>query len=250
VEAAARAEGLATRTLDQVEDHADTIVVLDLDDDPPSELPHAGWGGLGATRHAVPKVASHVTDWIVLPCTIAHLRTKLHAAVLRRACRWMAAPLPVDEEHRLAALRALEILDTPPEARFDQYTDLAREVTDTPIALVTLVDADRQWFKSHAGFDALESPRDESMCAHAILGDDVLVVPDTLEDERFADNPAVTGPARIRFYAGVPLVLDDGSRVGTLCVGDHRPRLLDEHQLDELRRLATLVVAELQRSDA
>ena len=90
------------------------------------------------------------------------------------------------------------------------------------------------------------------MCAHAILGDDVLVVPDTLEDERFADNPAVTGPARIRFYAGVPLVLADGSRVGTLCVGDHRPRLLDEHQLDELRRLAALVVAELQpdRSDA
>ena len=84
------------------------------------------------------------------------------------------------------------------------------------------------------------------MCAHAILGDDVLVVPDTLEDDRFADNPAVTGPARVRFYAGVPLVLADGSRVGTLCVGDHRPRLLDEHQLDELRRLAALVVAELQ----
>jgi GAF domain-containing protein len=177
---------------------------------------------------------------------VAHVRTKLRAAVLRRACRWLAAPLPPDEGRRLATLHALDILDTPPEARFDRYTELARQATDTPISLVTLVDAERQWFKSHAGFDATESPRDESMCAHAILGDDVMVVPDALEDERFADNPAVTGPARIRFYAGVPLILDDGSHVGTLCVGDHRPRLLDEHQLDELRRLAALVVAELQ----
>jgi phosphoribosyl 1,2-cyclic phosphodiesterase len=244
---AAEAEGLRTRPLDGSDGHAaDSIVVLDVDDDPPTEAPPSGWSVIGVTRHAVPKVASRVTDWIVLPASIAHLRTKLHAAVLRRACRWTAAPLPADEGHRLAALHALEILDTPPEDRFDQYTELARQATDTPISLITLVDAERQWFKSHAGFPATESPRDESMCAHAILGDDVLVVPDTLDDERFADNPAVTGPARIRFYAGVPLVLDDGSRVGTLCVGDHRPRLLDEHQLDELRRLAALVVAELR----
>ena len=250
VEAAARAEGLSTRALEDLGEHpTDSIVVLDVDDEPAAHAPAAGWRVIGATRHAVPKVASHVTDWIVLPCTIAHLRTKLHAAVLRRACRWTAAPLPADEDHRLAALRSLEILDTPEEDRFDQYTEAARHATDTPIALVTLVDADRQWFKSHLGFPLSESPRDESMCAHTILGDDVLVVPDALEDDRFADNPAVTGPARIRFYAGVPLVLADGSRVGTLCVGDHRPRLLDEHQLDELRRLATLVVAELQPAD-
>ena len=119
-------------------------------------------------------------------------------------------------------------------------------MTDTPIALVTLVDEARQWFKSHLGFPVSESPRDESMCAHAILGDDPLIVPDAVEDDRFADNPAVTGPARIRFYAGIPLVLADGSRVGTLCVGDHRPRLLDDHQVHELQRLAALVVAELE----
>jgi phosphoribosyl 1,2-cyclic phosphodiesterase len=247
VEAAARAEGLGTRSPEDLADHTDdTIVILDVDDDRPAEPPSGAATVIGATRQAVPKVVSHVSDWIVLPCSIAHLRTKLHAAVLRRACRWTAAPLPPDEEHRLEALRALEILDTPPEGRFDRLTEMARQATDTPIALVTLVDAERQWFKSHAGFPVSESPRDESMCAHAILGDDVLVIPDTLEDDRFADNPAVTGPARIRFYAGVPLVLGDGSRVGTLCVGDHRPRLLDEHQLDELRRLAALVVEELQ----
>ena len=251
VHTAAEAEGLAVRDLEAplAEDPEHTIMVLDVDDGPSRGRLAGGWSVLGATRQAIPKANAHVTDWLVLPCTTAHVRTKLRAAVLRRACRWMAAPLPEDEDRRLAALRALDILDTPPEARFDQYTELARRATDTPIALVTLVDADRQWFKSHLGFDVTESPRDQSMCAHAILDDDVLVVADTLEDDRFADNPAVTGPARIRFYAGVPLVLADGSRVGTLCVGDHRPRLLDEAQLHELRRLAALVVAELQPED-
>jgi phosphoribosyl 1,2-cyclic phosphodiesterase len=250
IRAAADAEGIPVRLLDGelAEDPERTVVVLDVDDEPDRGPLAGGWSVIGATRRAIPKATAHVSDWLVLPCSVAHVRTKLRAAVLRRACRWLAAPLPPDEGQRIAALHSLEILDTPPEARFDRYTELARQATDTPIALVTLVDADRQWFKSHAGFDATESPRDESMCAHAILGDDILVVPDALEDERFADNPAVTGPARIRFYAGVPLVLDDGSHVGTLCVGDHRPRLLDEHQLDELRRLAALVVAELQSS--
>ena len=251
VHAAAEAEGLAVRDLEgEPADPRSTIVVLDVDDGPSRERLAGGCSVLGATRHAIPKASAHVNDWLVLPCTIAHVRTKLRAAALRRACRWMAAPHPADEVRRLAALRALDILDTPPESRFDQYTELARRATDTPIALVTLVDADRQWFKSHLGFDIPESPRDQSMCAHAILDDDVLVVADTLEDDRFADNPAVTGPARIRFYAGVPLVLADGSRVGTLCVGDHRPRLLDELQLDELRRLAALVVKELQPDGA
>jgi GAF domain-containing protein len=198
------------------------------------------------TRQAIPSVATNISDWLVLPCSIAHVRTKLHAAVLRRACRWLAAPVPPDEERRLAALRALQILDTSTEPRFDQLVEEARQVTETPIALVTLVDAARQWFKAHAGFDISESPRDESFCAHAILGEEILQVPDALEDDRFADNPVVAGAARVRFYAGVPLALADGSRVGTLCVADHRPRLLDDQQLAELRRLAALVVAELQ----
>jgi len=184
----------------------------------------------------------------VLPASIAHVRTKLRAVVLRRACRWLAAPAAPDEEARLSALYSLGVLDTPREARFDRIVEEARSVAGTPIALVTLVDAERQWFKAASGFDAEESHRDESICAHAILSRDGLQVPDTLLDERFADNPAVVGPSRIRFYAGVPLAVADGSRVGTLCVADHRPRVLDDHQLAELRRLASVVVSELEAS--
>lgn len=248
VRAAAVAEGLEVRGAGDgpTGDEGAHLLVVDLDDgDHPD-----GFGGacsvLGATRRAIPRVAHDVTDWLVLPCSVAHIRTKLRAAVLRRACRWVAAAVPEDEARRLESLHALGILDTPREERFDRVVEEARRATDTPMALVTLIDAERQWFKAAAGFDADESHRDESMCAHAILGDDVLQVPDALEDDRFADNPAVTGPARVRFYAGVPLALADGSRVGTLCVADHRPRLLDEQQLAELRRLAAVVVAELQ----
>ena len=133
-----------------------------------------------------------------------------------RACRWLAAPVAPDEERRLATLHGLGLLDTPREERFDRLVEQAREIAATPIALVSLVDAQRQWFKATAGFDAIESHRDQSFCAHAILGSDVLQVPDALEDPRFADNPVVAGPIRVRFYAGVPLALADGSRVGTL----------------------------------
>jgi GAF domain-containing protein len=187
-----------------------------------------------------------VTDWLVLPCSLAHVRTKLRCAVLRRACRWLAAPVAPEEEARLAALHSLGVLDTPAEDRFDQFVEQARRVAETPIALVTLVDADRQWFKARAGLDVAESHRDISICAHAILGADVLQVPDALDDDRCADSPAVTGPIRLRFYAGMPVALADGSRVGTLCVADHRPRLLDDRQLAELRRLAEGVAVELQ----
>ena len=246
VRAAAAAEGLKVRLPDEAARRArDAVVVLDVDDEVPGPFPGA-LSVLGVTRQAIPSVATNISDWLVLPCTVAHVRTKLHAAVLRRACRWLAAPVPPDEEQRLASLYALEILDTPTEPRFDRLVEEARQVTETPIALVTLVDTARQWFKAHAGFEIRESPRDESFCAHAILGEEIMQVPDALEDDRFADNPAVAGPARVRFYAGVPLALDDGSCVGTLCVADHRPRLLDDEQLAELRRLAALVVAELQ----
>jgi GAF domain-containing protein len=202
---------------------------------------------LAVTRRALPVLApATVTDWLVLPCSLAHVRTKLRSAALRRACRWLAAPVTPEEDARLAALRALGVLDTPAEERFDEYAEEARRIADTPIALVTLVDADRQWFKARAGFDTAETHRDLSVCAHAILGADVLQVPDALEDDRFADSPVVTGPDRLRFYAGMPVALADGSRVGTVCVADHRPRLLDDRQLAELRRLAELVAAELQ----
>lgn len=200
---------------------------------------------VGATTTPPPlDLRSRVTDWLVWPATVGHVRTKLRAAVLGRACRWQSAPLAPDEDRRLRALHSLGLLDTPAEARFDRLTELARRALDVPVALVTLVDGTRQWFKSRQGIDDEESPRDESVCAHAILVTDVFQVPDLLADERFADSPAVAGPSRFRFYAGVPLVVD-GRAVGTLCVVDHRPRQLGEDELQQLRTLAQLVQAEL-----
>ncbi len=157
------------------------------------------------------------------------------------------APIPADEEQRLAALEELEILDTPAEERFDRLTRLARKLFDVPIALVSLVDSDRQWFKSKQGLDACETPRSVSFCGHAILSHDVLHVPDALEDLRFADSPLVTGEPHIRFYAGAPLVID-GQRVGTLCLNDRRPRELGEDELRSLRDLADCVQDELGRA--
>ena len=182
-----------------------------------------------------------VTDWMVWPASVAHVRTKLRAVVLRQACRWLAAPRPADEEARLEALYGLAILDTPTDAHFDRFTDLAMERFGVPVAMITLVDRDRQWFKSRVGIEYPESHRDQSFCAHTILGPDVMQVPDAALDDRFADNPVV-GATRLRFYAGAPLTLRDGSRVGTLCIADRRPRLLTTLDLDALRALADQVV--------
>ncbi len=185
-------------------------------------------------------------DWLLWPFSAVYVRTKLHASLLRQACLWQNAPLPDDEETRVRALQDLGILDTPPEARFDRYTQEASSLLDMPVALVSLIDSDRQWFKSAHGLDLDETPRDLSFCAHAILDNDIFQVPDALDDRRFAHNPAVSEGPRVRFYAGAPLELSDGSTVGTLCVVDYRPRLLTEPQLDELRRLAALVAQELE----
>ncbi|HUS43588.1 MAG TPA: GAF domain-containing protein [Ilumatobacteraceae bacterium] len=189
---------------------------------------------------------TRITEWLVWPASPPFLRTKLRAWLLRRASRWQNAPLPDNEGERLAALYGLGVLDTAPEARFDRHTEDIAAILDVPIALVSLVDADRQWFKSRRGIDVEETPREMSLCAHAILGADVLQVEDTLADDRFAENPLVSGEPRLRFYAGMPLALDDGSRVGTLCVADYLPRHLDDDQLDSLRRVAAQVVQELQ----
>jgi phosphoribosyl 1,2-cyclic phosphodiesterase len=189
---------------------------------------------------------TRITEWLAWPASAFFLRTKLRAWLLRRAIRWQNAPLPADEDERLAGLRDLGVLDTAPEARFDRHTDEIAAVLDVPVALVSLVDSDRQWFKSRHGTTVEQTPREMSLCAHAILGTDVLQIEDTLADPRFADNPLVAGGPRLRFYAGMPLILDDGSRVGTLCVADHRPRHLDDDQLDALRRTAALVARELQ----
>jgi phosphoribosyl 1,2-cyclic phosphodiesterase len=189
-----------------------------------------------------------ITDWLVWPATQSHLRTKLRAWFLRRACRWQAAALPSDETERLAALWNLGILDTEPEARFDRYTEVACSTFDVPIALMTIVDAERQWFKSYRGIEIRETPRDESVCAHAILQDDLFIVTDALVDDRFADNPVVTG-AHLRFYAGIPLTLADGHKVGTICIIDSRPRVLNDDEIERLRQLGQIVEAELESAD-
>ncbi len=146
--------------------------------------------------------------------------------------------IPANEAERLRALHDLLLLDTPAEEVYDRITRLAQRLFDVPIALVSLIDADRQWFKSRQGLAAEQTPRDVSFCGHAILGSEVFLVPDALADPRFADNPLVTGAPNVRFYAGAPLSVDAGLRVGTLCLIDHQKRSLSEEQLQTLRDLA------------
>lgn len=153
--------------------------------------------------------------------------------------------IPSNESQRLQTLRDLNLLDTAPEERFDRVTRLARQIFSTSIALVSIVDADRQWFKSRQGLDAEETPRDISFCGHAILDDKIMVVNDAEQDERFCDNPLVCGNPNIRFYAGYPLAAPDGSRVGTLCVIDNKPKDISREQLQLLRELGRMVEEEL-----
>jgi PAS domain S-box-containing protein len=154
--------------------------------------------------------------------------------------------LPENEVERLAALRGLDILNTPPELAYDELSDLAAHICQTPIALITLVDENRQWFKSRVGLTAAQTPREVAFCAHAILQPDLLVVPDASADRRFANNPLVTSPPYIRFYAGAPLVTAEGHALGTLCVIDHKPRELTAEQARALRALSHQVVAQLR----
>jgi signal transduction histidine kinase/CheY-like chemotaxis protein len=152
---------------------------------------------------------------------------------------------PPDEELRLHALRNLNILDTDAEERFDRLTRLAQRLLNVPIVLVSLVDSNRQWFKSCQGLDARETARSISFCGHAILEDCIFIISDALCDPRFADNPLVTGKPNIRFYAGQPLKALNGSRVGTLCVIDTKPRNLTQTDIDSLKDLGILVETEL-----
>ncbi len=154
-------------------------------------------------------------------------------------------PLPPDESDRIASLHSLRILDTPAEERFDTITRLAALAFEAPIVLVSLVDANRQWFKSCVGLAGSETEREISFCGHAILQSTALVIPDALEDPRFADNPLVTGPPHIRFYAGQPLDDGHGHKLGTLCVIDRRPRHLGDDQLRLLAELGALAEREV-----
>lgn len=156
------------------------------------------------------------------------------------------APLPPNEQDRLTELRKYDILDSEPEGAFDGMVQLARYICQTPIAAISLVDEKRQWFKAIVGLDARETSRDVAFCAHAILRDEPLVVPDATLDERFADNALVAGAPDIRFYAGVPLVTSSGHRLGTICVIDRVPRTLGKEQLDAVKTLADSVMAHLE----
>jgi GAF domain-containing protein len=154
--------------------------------------------------------------------------------------------VPLHEAERLVLLREYHILDTPPEAVYDDIVSLAATICGTPIALVSFVDEDRQWFKARYGFTLTGTPRDVAFCARAILDTKPLIVPDAQADPRYADNPLVTGASSIRFYAGAPLTSVEGHNLGTLCVMDREPRALLESHVRALESLARLVVGQLE----
>lgn len=152
---------------------------------------------------------------------------------------------PHDEQARLETLRSLGILDTSSEERFDRLTRIAKRLFAVPIALVSLIDENRQWFKSCVGLSVSETPRDISFCGHAILGDDIFIIPDAMADERFADNPLVLNDPYIRFYAGYPLSTPNGYKLGTLCIIDRQPRNFGKDEFEALADLAAMVESEL-----
>lgn len=152
-------------------------------------------------------------------------------------------PLPDDEDARLRKLESLHILDTPPERLFDDIARIASVVAGTPIALISLVDGKRQWFKAKVGLNVNETPRDVAFCAWAILGDEIFEVRDASKDDRFADSPLVLTEPQIRFYAGAPLKMSTGEGIGTVCVIDSQPKKLTEEQKEALWALSRLAGA-------
>lgn len=158
----------------------------------------------------------------------------------------MTRPIPGDEDARLAALDSYNILDTAPEQSFDRITRLAQITLQVPTVLISLVDRDRQWFKSRQGFDATETSKSVSFCKHAIEQDEPFIVSDALQHPLFCDNPLVVGPAHIRFYIGIPLKMRGGSKIGTLCAIDREPRQISKDQIEAMRDLACMVVDEIE----
>lgn len=158
----------------------------------------------------------------------------------------MPVTKPINETARLAALERYAILDTDPEESFDDLTLLASFICRTPIALISLIDGQRQWFKSRVGVAVSETPREFAICSTAILQTEIFVVPDALQDARFRDNPLVVAEPHVRFYAGAPLINEDGFALGTICVVDVTPRELAPDQRDALKALSRLVLAQME----
>ena len=154
----------------------------------------------------------------------------------------MTNPVPQNEKQRLAELYRYEILDTGAESEFEELVLIASRICHAPISLISLIDADRQWFKAKVGIDASETPRDIAFCNHGIMNGDIFVVPDATRDERFVDNPLVTSEQGIRFYAGVPLTTQNGNNLGMLCIKDTVPRNLNEEQQQALKILGRQAV--------
>jgi GAF domain-containing protein len=158
----------------------------------------------------------------------------------------MKASVPHNEKERLADLYQYDILDTAAETEFDELVVMASRICNAPVSLISLIDADRQWFKARIGIEADETPRDMAFCSHGILNGELFIVPDATRDERFAGNPMVTGEQGIRFYAGVPLKTEAGNNLGMLCVKDTIPRNLNEEQQQALKILGKQVVKQLE----
>ncbi len=191
------------------------------------------------------ETSTGITDWLLTPFSSTFIRTHIQAWIVRTPCRWKRAQKPNDEAQRLASLRALDLLDTAPQERFDRITRIAKKLADVPIAYISFVDENRQWFMSCHGLADKETPRDMALCAHVVVLRIPMIIPDTLQDARFADNPLVTGSSRVRFYAGFPLILPDCSCIGTLCFVDNKPRHFTDESLSAFADLAELVKQEL-----
>ncbi len=168
--------------------------------------------------------------------------------MVARMTHYEKPEIPANEEERLSELYRLKILDTAADLRFDRYTSLVADIFDFPVVLVSLIDRDRQWFKSSVGWDMRECPRDISFCGHTINQDGVMVIPDARKDKRFADNPLVTDDPHIRFYAGTAVRCPNGQPLGSLCLIDHQPREFDEQQCKRLRRFADLIESEIKHN--
>lgn len=162
----------------------------------------------------------------------------------------MPIPRPRNENRRLQALQRYRILDTPAESSFDDFAALASLICQTPIALMTLVDENRQWFKARIGMEVPETPREHAFCSYTIIGDDPLIVNDAQADERFAQNPLVTAEPHIRFYAGAPLIDSEGNALGSLCVIDRRPRELTSEQVQALQLIARRAIGHIEVRNA